>query len=134
MLQTVHMARAVEQPFDLAHALQLAGLAVAQCVEPVGNGVLEFDLGRLAGGITCWAGFVQPLGFARDAPERIARQQRFAQQLIVRAECARGQQAPDSIPFEALAGDLVGGNVGAAMAGQDEFGEPPGLVPAVVGG
>lgn len=47
---------------------------------------------------------------------------------------ARGQQAPDSIPFEALAGDLVGGNVGAAMAGQDEFGEPPGLVPAVVGG
>ena len=52
----------------------------------------------------------------------------------VRAEGARGQQAPDSIPFEALAGDLVGGNVGAAMAGQDEFGEPPGLVPAVVGG
>ena len=91
--------------------------------------MLEFDLGLAA-----FADAVQPLGFARDAPERIARQQRFAQQLIVRAECARGQQAPDSIPFEALAGDLVGGNVGAAMAGQDEFGEPPGLVPAVVGG
>ena len=98
------------------------------------HGVLEFDLGCLAGGITCWAGFVQPLGFARDAPERIARQQRFAEQLIVRAVGACGLQAASGIPFEALAGDLVGGNVGAAMAGQDEFGEPPGLVPAVVGG
>lgn len=77
---------------------------------------------------------MQPLDLGGDAPERIALEEGLAQCLILRAECARGQQAPDSIPFEALAGDLVGGNVGAAMAGQDEFGEPPGLVPAVVGG
>ena len=69
MLQTVHMARAVEQPFDLAHALQLAGLAVAQRIQAVGNGVLELDLG-----LSAFADAVQPLGFAGDAPERIARE------------------------------------------------------------
>ena len=99
----------------------------------MGNGVLEFDLGRLAGGITCWAGFVQPLGFARDAPERIARQQRFAEQLIVRAVGACGLQAASGIPFKVLAGDLIGRDIGCAMARQGQLAQLARIVPAVTG-
>ena len=50
----------------------------------------------------------------------------------MRAVGACGLQAAGGIPFEALAGDLIGGAIGCAMAGQDEFGKLARLVPAVM--
>lgn len=65
-------------------------------------------------------------------PSTSPAEQGFAQQLVDACRGPRGAQAPGAIPFKALAGDLIGWHIGAAMAWQRDFGELARLVPAVL--
>ena len=126
VLKAMHMARAVQQPLNGAHALQLAGLAVAQRIELMGNGVLELDLGLAA-----LADAVQPLGLTGDATEHVTLDLDAALGLFAgffEQVHAGGHQPPSRVP-------LVAVNLRRRRFGgrQLSLGQTPSVVPAVMG-